>query len=243
MQSQIILSRTDASQPLNRHSSPRRYTIVDACKFYFPKIVAKPSKLPAKARKHGAVAAARARNALSGIFAWAMREGIVDANPVIGTNKPPEPPSRDRVLTDAELAGIWAACQDNDYGRIVKLALLTGARREEIGGLRWQEVDIDRAELTLPLERTKNGRPHLIPLSPMALSLVSAPPRRAGREYLFGEGVGAFSGWSKSKAALDRRIFAARQASSKKTPKTSGEAKPMSDWRHHARLKSAQESV
>jgi len=53
LQSQIILSRTDASQPLNRHSSPQRYTIVDACKFYFPKIVAKPSKLPAKARKHG----------------------------------------------------------------------------------------------------------------------------------------------------------------------------------------------
>lgn len=182
---------------------------------------------------HGAIAAARARIALSGIFAWAMREGIVDANPVIGTNKPPEPPSRDRVLTDAELAEIWAACQDNDYGRIVKLALLTGARREEIGGLRWQEVDIERAELTLAPERTKNGRPHLIPLSPMALSLVSATPRREGRDYLFGEGAGAFSGWSKAKAALDRRIFAARQALAKNTPKASGEVKPMTDWRHH----------
>jgi hypothetical protein len=53
LQSQIILSRTDASQPLNRHSSSRQCTIVDACKFYVPKIVAKPSKLPAKAPKHG----------------------------------------------------------------------------------------------------------------------------------------------------------------------------------------------
>jgi hypothetical protein len=53
LQSQIILSRTNASQPLNRHSSAQRCTIVDACKFYFPKIVAKPRKLPAKARKHG----------------------------------------------------------------------------------------------------------------------------------------------------------------------------------------------
>ena len=52
LQSQIILSRTPRSH-LNRHSSPHQYTIVDACKFYFPKIVAKPSKLPAKARKHG----------------------------------------------------------------------------------------------------------------------------------------------------------------------------------------------
>ena len=183
--------------------------------------------------EHGPVAAARARIALSGIFAWAMREGIVDANPVIGTNKPPEPPSRDRVLTDTELAEIWAACQDNDYGRIVKLALLTGARREEIGGLTWQEIDIERAELTLPPERTKNGRPHIIPLSPMALSIVAATPRREGREYLFGEGAGAFSGWSKAKAALDRRILEARRAAAKKTPKASGEVKPMPAWRLH----------
>ena len=183
--------------------------------------------------EHGPVAAARARIALSGIFAWAMREGIVDANPVIGTNKPPEPPSRDRVLTDAELAEIWAACQDNDYGRIVKLALLTGGRREEIGGLTWQEIDIGRAELNLPPERTKNGRPHIIPLSPMALSVVSATPRREGREYLFGEGAGAFSGWSKSKAAMDRRILEARRANAKKAHKSSGDTKPMPAWRLH----------
>jgi len=53
LQSQIILSRTDTSQPLNRHNSPQRYTIVDACKFYFPKIVAKPGKLPAKRESMG----------------------------------------------------------------------------------------------------------------------------------------------------------------------------------------------
>jgi len=183
--------------------------------------------------EHGVVAAARARIALSGIFAWAMREGIVDANPVIGTNKPPEPPSRDRVLTDAELAEIWAACQDNDYGRIVKLALLTGARREEIGGLIWQELDVDRAELNLPPERTKNGRPHIIPLLPLALSIVRAAPRREGRYHLFGEGAGAFSGWSKAKVALDRRVLEARRAAAKKAHKASGGAKPMPVWRFH----------
>jgi len=180
--------------------------------------------------EHGPVAAARARIALSGIFAWAMREGIVDANPVIGTNKPPEPPSRDRVLSDAELAEIWAACRDNDYGQIVKLALLTGCRREEIGGLTWQEVDIERAEINLPPERTKNGRPHMIPLSPLALSIVRVVPEREGREYLFGEGAGAFSGWSKGKSALDRRILKARRDAAKVNG--ASDAKPMPDWRH-----------
>lgn len=65
-----------------------------------------------------------------------------------------------------------AACQDNDYGKIVKLALLTGARREEIGGLAWQEIDIERAELNLPPDRPKNGRPHIVPLSPVARRLL-----------------------------------------------------------------------
>jgi integrase len=114
-----------------------------------------------------------------------MREGIADANPVIGTNKPPEPPSRDRVLTDAELAEIWAASQDEDYGRIVKLALLTGARREEIGGLKWQEVDVNRAMLELPSARTKNRRPHAIPLSPLALSIVKEVPQREKRSFIW----------------------------------------------------------
>ena len=188
------------------------------------------ARLTLISEEHGPVAAARARIALSGIFAWAMREGIVDANPVIGTNKPPEPPSRDRVLTDAELGEIWAACRDNDYGRIVKLALLTGARREEIGGLTWQEIDIERAEINLPPERTKNGRPHMIPLSPLALSIVRVVPEREGREYLFGEGAGAFSGWSKGKSALDRRILKARRDAAKVNG--ASDAKPMPDWRH-----------
>ena len=95
-----------------------------------------------------------------------------------------QPPSRDRVLTDAELAEIWAPCQDNDCGKIVKLALLTGARREEIGGLAWQEIDIERAELNLPPDRPKNRRPHIVPLSPVARRLLLRRLRREGREYL-----------------------------------------------------------
>jgi len=80
---------------------------------------------------HGQTAAARARLALSGLFTWAMREGMIEANLAAGTNKPAEPPSRDRVLSDVELAEIWAACRDDDYGRIVKLLLLSGQRRDE----------------------------------------------------------------------------------------------------------------
>ena len=92
------------------------------------------------AKENGAVTANRARSSLSALYAWAIGEGLCENNPVIGTNKAIQEEPRDRVLSDAELAKIWKALPANDYGRIVKLLILTGQRREEIGGLRWPET-------------------------------------------------------------------------------------------------------
>ena len=79
---------------------------------------------------HGRTAAARARGNLSALFGWAMREGLCEANPVLVTNDPAEGiEARDRVLTDRELAAVWDS-RDDDFGRIVKLLILTGCRRE-----------------------------------------------------------------------------------------------------------------
>jgi integrase len=80
-----------------------------------------------------------------------MKEGLVENNPVILTNDPANGlTSRDRVLNDAELAAVWRACTDDDFGRIVKLLILTGCRRDEIGGLGWSELDLDTDTMTLP---------------------------------------------------------------------------------------------
>jgi integrase len=180
-------------------------------------------------RQNGPVAAARARVALSGFFSWAIGEGFADANPVIGTNKPAEPEARDRVLLNEEIADVWAACRDDEYGRIVKLALLTGTRRDEVGGMTWEEVDLSRGTWSIPGERTKNGRPHMLPLAATTVEIIQSIPKREKRKRLFGEGEGSFSGWSKAKTALDKRILDARQ-------KTAGEGatvKPMKDWRLH----------
>ncbi|MBB4396682.1 site-specific integrase [Bradyrhizobium sp. ERR14] len=168
------------------------------------------------AETHGAVSAARARAALSAMFNWAIREGLdLPSNPVLGTNRPAAPASRDRVLSDAELAAIWLACHDDDYGRIVRLLILTGQRRDEVGGMRWPEVA--EATWTIPGDRVKNHREHILPLAPAALALIEAQPRRSDRDFLFGDGPRrkgdnrqrGFSGWSKSKAALDARILEA----------------------------------
>jgi integrase len=159
------------------------------------------------ARDHGPVSADRARAALSAFFSWAMGEGLAEANPVIGTNKAAgENKARDRVLADNELVTIWRGLPDNDYGRIVRLLILTGCRRDEIGSLRWSEISRDARLIALPGERTKNGRAHDVPLSKAALEIIDSIPRRVNREFVFGEGKGGFSGWSKAKDALDTRL-------------------------------------
>ena len=86
------------------------------------------ARLVTIAREHGSIVAARARAALSTFFVWAMQMGIVENNPIIGTIQPKDSKARERVLSDDELAATWRACKDDDYGRIIRLLILLGAR-------------------------------------------------------------------------------------------------------------------
>jgi integrase len=153
----------------------------------------------------GPVARNRARSSLSAMFAWAIGERYkhLKANPVDGTAKVEEGESRDRVLSDKELVAIWNAAPASGYGRIVRLLMLTGQRREEIGGLRWSEINTEKKQIELPPERTKNSRPHDVPLSRMAQDVLRDVHRIRGRDLVFGEGGGGYSGWSRSKSDLD----------------------------------------
>jgi integrase len=145
----------------------------------------------------------RARSTLSTFYAWAIGKGWCDANPVVGTIKAEGEQTRERVLTNDEIAAIWLKCQ-NGYGTILKLLLLTGCRRDEIGGLKWSEIDFNARMITIPGSRTKNKQEHLIPLSDMAMSLLAGVAVREGYEHVFGRTVGAgFGGWSSAKAELD----------------------------------------
>jgi integrase len=137
---------------------------------------------------------------------------LAETNPVIHTNDPAAGIlPRDRVLSDDEVRSIWAECQDDDFGKIVKLLLLTGCRREEIGALKWNEID-DNGVLTIPGSRTKNHRELRLPLPKMALSILRAIPRRGGTDYVFGRrsGKAGFTAWAWCKLTLDNRITTAR---------------------------------
>jgi integrase len=147
----------------------------------------------------GPVAANRCRSALSACFSWAMREGLVTSNPTLNTNRREEHP-RDHVLTPDEIRHVWAAA-DGAYGAIIKLLILSGQRREEIGALRWSEVDFDRKVISLSGQRTKNARPHEVPISPTAASILSACGRSPKQEFVFGRRP--FGAWSRAKRQLD----------------------------------------
>jgi integrase len=119
----------------------------------------------------GPVTANRVRASLSTMFSWAMREGLVSSNPIANTNKREER-ARDRVLSEDELRRIWNAADDGAYGTIVRLLLLTGQRRSEVSELRWSEVDFAKGCINLPAARTKNKRPHIVPLGATARALL-----------------------------------------------------------------------
>jgi integrase len=156
-------------------------------------------------KNSGAVTANRVRTSLSSFFTWAMEQGIVDTNPVIGTARHKEQ-SRERVLTPEELRTIWNALGSDDFGAIIKLLALTGQRAGEIAGLRWSEIADDT--IFLPGERTKNHRPHIVPLSAPAAAIISAQQKRGERDLIFGRGTNPFSGWSNCKERLDARVAA-----------------------------------
>jgi integrase len=162
----------------------------------------------------GRVAADRAKTALSGLFVWAIDKGFADATPILHIKRRSENDVRERTLSPEELAEVWraAGAVGGDYGSIVRLLMLTGQRRSEIGGLAWAEVreNGDGRRLELPPEKTKNHRGHIVPLSEEAWRCL---PSRADRAMVFGRRFDTgYSGWSRSKAGLDEAIAAARRA-------------------------------
>ena len=109
------------------------------------------------------------------------------------------------MLSDDELKAIWAATNDNsDYSRIARLCLLTGSRRDEIGRLRWDEVQTDR--ITFGPDRMKGNAAHEIALLPMISAALPARPEPAG-DCVFGKRGTGYSGFSDGKKKLDAKLL------------------------------------
>jgi integrase len=161
------------------------------------------------AEHSGVVAANRMRASLSAMYSWALKEtDFVTSNPVINTHKAGEEKPRTRLLSDTEIKVIWAALDDGTFSTILRLLLLTALRLSEISALHWQEVDFARNRLMLSADRTKNARVHHVPMAPIVRKLLEDlwAKRPEGQALVFPSGKGSFSGWTRARKALDRRI-------------------------------------
>ncbi|HYG25952.1 MAG TPA: integrase family protein [Caulobacteraceae bacterium] len=187
----------------------------------------------------GPIAANRVRASLSAFWTWALKAGRLEGeNPVAHTPRPTPERSRDRVLSDDELALIWRCTEGGgEYDRIVRLLMLSAARREEVGAMPWGEVELAEggASLvwTLAADRSKNGLPHELRLG--ALASKQLPPARANKALVFGASPRGFQGWSKCKERLDGRMLRTLRADFTKTrgrEPTDGEV-TLRPWRLH----------
>ncbi len=140
---------------------------------------------------------------------------------------------RERVLSDGELAQVWAAAGAMEYpwGPFFQLAMLTLQRREEVAGMRWSELPHDLSLWTLPGVRMKNGRPHDVHMSEAARAVLRSLPRIEGCDFVFTTtGKTPVSGFSKAKAALDAAVEKAR---AEPTEPARRKQEPMPEWRTH----------
>ena len=138
------------------------------------------------AENRGKVTADRARTVLSTFFAWVIERRYIEANPTINIKDRATGESRERVLSEDELVAVWkAAGHAHDFGKVVRLLMLTGCRRNEIAGLQWSEIDFEKRQIELPKERVKNNRAHVVQLSDDALDILKSCHAIAGQERLF----------------------------------------------------------
>jgi len=149
----------------------------------------------------------RAHSALSRFLNWCVERGYLDHSPCQGVRKVAKEISRDRVLNDAELHKVWNACDTFGYpfGPLFKLLILTAQRRAEVSGMRWSELDLPNRIWTIPKERAKNGKAHIVPLSPCAVNIIESLPQFLHSDYVFTTtGKSPVSGHGKYKCKLDQ---------------------------------------
>jgi integrase len=139
--------------------------------------------------------------ALSRLFSWLLEKRRISINPTTGVAPPKTGKSRERVLTDDEIKKFWAACDDvgEPIAQCLKLLLLTGCRRDEIGKLCRSEISDDGATIVIPASRCKNKRAHLIPLPPLAREILQSVKTTGDQVFNAGRGLA----WSRIKRQLD----------------------------------------
>jgi len=190
------------------------------------------------------VMARRVRSYARAAFNWGLTRGRVSGNPFDGVVIEARETKRDRALSDPELAEAWraAGCLPYPFGPFLQLLILTLQRRGEVAAMAWEELSPDLAMWTIPAERTKNRKSHLVPLAEPARQVLRSLPRRLGTPLVFAtlprERPDAtplswrpISGFSDAMKRLQDEIRAGRLAEALLSD--GGVGLPPLDWRLH----------
>jgi integrase len=151
------------------------------------------------------MAANKALKAIRTFLGWCVGRAVLDRSPAEGVPLPAKEIARDRVLTDPELAQVILAARQmaGPYGGIVEFLALTGQRREEVGQMTWDELDLARRVWTLPKARTKNAKTNVVHLSGQSVAVLRGIGQR-GPFVSSVQGTKSFQCFAVAKRELDK---------------------------------------
>lgn len=193
-------SAKETERLLRKHFEPKlgRMALIDVTPQRIAGLIDRLLDTPSEAN-HAFVAVRK-------FFNWAKERRHVALSPCEGMRLPTKPRARERVVDQDEIGRVYVAAEGlpYPYGAIVQLLLLTAQRRQEIVGLRWDDIDFDAGAIKIPAERNKSDREHIVPIAPMAREILEGLPRLSA--FVFparGRPDKTFSGLSKAKTAFD----------------------------------------
>lgn len=158
------------------------------------------------------VQANRTLTRLRTLFRWAADMDLIETDPTAGVRQRGKEKARDRALDDAEIRAFWTGCDKMawPFGPLFKLLLLTAQRRNEVGEMPWSEVDLERCTWTIPRERAKSDRAHIVHLSVAAIEIIKGLPH-TGDLVFSATGARPVSGYSQAKNRIDDLMIAQRR--------------------------------
>ena len=190
------------------------------------------SKIPAKSRalRRNVFAVTRA------MFSWFKDQRFIKANPFADMKAPAKPKSRNRVLDDSDIKTVWQGMAElaHPFGTWAQMLLLLGQRRTEIASTDWRELRRKQREWEIPSAKTKNGEPHIVPLSDFTLEMfddLAGGDVWPKRGLVFTTtGKTPISGFSKAKINIDVKITEAIAAAAEAE---CVEPHVIQAWRYH----------
>jgi integrase len=171
-------------------------------------VIARGDRLEAE---RGLVSCRRGLSYARTAFNWAVKREMLATSPFTNIPLPGREIPRDRALEDRELGALWRAIDRLPviYCAYMKLLVLTAQRRNEVAGMRWDELAPDFAVWTLPSARTKNARAHVVHLAELARTILRELPQRLGHPCVFpGPGDRPLTSYGWIKSELDAAIAA-----------------------------------